>query len=84
MELYKITKGNFCLNATSDKRPHQNNLRYHIKINEKHPSYESYDRFSANERKNNLFKYLGLFSRRDDCPDKYYEESDDDSETETE
>ena len=43
-----------------------------------------YDRSSANERKNNLFKYLGLFSRRDNCPDKYYEETDEDSETETE
>ena len=37
MELYKITKGNFCLNAT-----------------------------------------------KDNCPDKYYEETDEDSETETE
>ena len=49
-----------------------------------HDLCESYDRFSANERKNNLFKYLGLFSRRDNCPDKYYEETDEDSETETE
>ena len=36
------------------------------------------------KEKNNLFKYLGLFSRRDNCPDKYYEETDEDSETETE
>ena len=49
-----------------------------------HDLCESYDRFSANERKNNLFKYLGLFFRRDNCPDKYYEETDEDSETETE
>ena len=36
------------------------------------------------KEKNNLFEYLGLFSRRNNCPDKYYEESDEDSETETE
>ena len=39
MELYKITKGNFCLNATKDKRPHENNLRFHIRINDKHYEY---------------------------------------------
>ena len=45
---------------------------------------QSYDSFSALERKEHLIKYLGLFSRRDNCPDEYYEESDEDSETVTE
>ena len=36
MDLYKITKGNFALNATRDIRPHENNLRFHIKIDEKY------------------------------------------------
>ena len=39
MELYKITKGNFALNATRDIRPHENNLRFHIKIDEKYYEY---------------------------------------------
>ena len=33
--------------------------------------------FSESERKLNLFKYLGLFSRRDAIPDQYYEDPDD-------
>ena len=37
---------------------------------------ESFDNFSEYERKVNLFKYLGLFSRRDAIPDQYYEDSD--------
>ena len=32
MQIYKITKGNFALEKTRDKRPHENNLRFHIKI----------------------------------------------------
>ena len=39
--------------------------------------YESFDNFSESERKLNLFKYLGLFSRRDAIPDQYYEDPDD-------
>ena len=38
---------------------------------------ESFDNFSESERKLNLFKYLGLFSRRDAIPDQYYEDPDD-------
>ena len=33
--------------------------------------------FSESERKLKLFKYLGLFSRRDAIPDQYYEDPDD-------
>ena len=32
MQIYKITKGNFALENTRDIRPHENNLRFHIKI----------------------------------------------------
>ena len=32
---------------------------------------EAFDNFSESERKLNLFKYLGLFSRRDAIPDQY-------------
>merc|ERR1711911_246176 len=32
---------------------------------------EAFDNFSKSERKLNLFKYLGLFSRRDAIPDQY-------------
>ena len=39
MELYFVTKGNFCLDKTRDIRPHENNLRFHFKINEKHYEY---------------------------------------------
>ena len=35
---------------------------------------EAFDNFSEPERKLNLFKYLGLFSRRDAIPDQYYED----------
>ena len=38
---------------------------------------EAFDNFTESERKLNLFKYLGLFSRRDAIPDQYYEDSDD-------
>ena len=38
---------------------------------------EAFDNFSEPERKLNLFKYLGLFSRRDAIPDQYYEDHDD-------
>ena len=35
MQIYKITKGNFALEKTRDIRPHENNLRFHIKIEDK-------------------------------------------------
>ena len=38
---------------------------------------KNFDKFSESERKENLFKYLGLFSRRDAIPDEYFEDSDD-------
>ena len=38
---------------------------------------EAFDNFSESERKLNLFKYLGLFSRRDAISDQYYEDPDD-------
>ena len=38
---------------------------------------EAFDNFSESERKRNLFKYLGSFSRRDAIPDQYYEDPDD-------
>ena len=38
---------------------------------------EAFDNFTESERKLNLFKYLGLFSRRDAIPDQYYEDTDD-------
>ena len=38
---------------------------------------EAFDNFSESERKLKLFKYLGLFSRRDAIPDQYYEDPDD-------
>ena len=37
---------------------------------------QAFDNFSKSERKLHLFKYLGLFSRRDAIPDQYYEDSD--------
>ena len=36
---------------------------------------EAFDNLSESERKLNLFKYLGLFSRRDAIPDQYYDGS---------
>ena len=39
MQLYKITKGNFALENTRDVRPHENNLRFHIKIEDKYYEY---------------------------------------------
>ena len=39
MEIYKITKGNFCLDRMRDSRPHENNLRFHIKLNGKYYEY---------------------------------------------
>ena len=39
MDLYKITKGNFALENTRDIRPHENNLRFHIKIETKYYEY---------------------------------------------
>ena len=38
---------------------------------------ESFDNFSESERKLHLFKYLGLFSRRNAIPDQYFEDPDD-------
>ena len=32
---------------------------------------EAFDNFSESERKLNLFKYLGVFARRDAIPDQY-------------
>ena len=94
-----MTKGNFALNATREIRPHENNLRFHIKIDEKYyefaidqinkttvnircvvgktknsPKCDSFDHFNGSERKQNLLEYLGLFSRRDSCPEEYYED----------
>ena len=39
MKIYKITKGNFALENTRDIRPHENNLRFHIKIEDKYYEY---------------------------------------------
>ena len=39
MKIYKITKGNFALENTRDIRPHENNIRFHIKIEEKYYEY---------------------------------------------
>ena len=39
MKLYKITKGNFCLEKTKEIRPHENNLRFHIEIDGKYFEY---------------------------------------------
>ena len=39
MQIYKITKGNFALEKTRDIRPHENNLRFHIKIEDKYYEY---------------------------------------------
>ena len=39
MKLYKITKGNFCLDKTKEKLPHENNLWFHVEINEKFYEY---------------------------------------------
>ena len=38
---------------------------------------EAFDNFSESESKLYLFKYLGLFSRRDAIPDQHYEDPDD-------
>ena len=65
MELYKIAKGNFCLNATRYERPHENNFRFHVKINDEHFEYAI----------DCINKSLGLFSRRDNCQGEYYEDS---------
>ena len=39
MQIYKITKGNFALENTRDIRQHENNLRFHIKIEDKYYEY---------------------------------------------
>ena len=50
------------------------------KVIEKFEALQTYctkfDNFSESERKENLFKYLGLFSRRDAISEDYYEDSD--------
>ena len=39
MQIYKITKGNFALENTREIRPHENNLRFRIKIEDKYYEY---------------------------------------------
>ena len=39
MKIYRITKGNVALENTRDIRPHENNLRFHIEIEEKYFEY---------------------------------------------
>ena len=39
MQIYKIMKGNFALENTRDIRQHENNLRFHIKIEDKYYEY---------------------------------------------
>ena len=39
MKLYKITKGNFCLDETKDIFAHENNLRFHVEIDGKFYEY---------------------------------------------
>ena len=50
------------------------------KVIEKFEALQKYckkiDNFSESERKENVFKYLGLFSRRDAISEDYYEDSD--------
>ena len=45
-----------------------------------HDLCDSYDKLSEIEKKNQLFKYLGLFSRKDNVPDEYYDDTDSDTE----
>ena len=45
-----------------------------------HDLCDSYDKLSEIEKKNQLFKYLGLFSRKDNVPDEYYDDTYSDTE----
>ena len=52
MKLYKIPKGNFCLDKTKDKLPHENNLRFQVEKDEKIYEYtiDSINKESINVR----------------------------------
>ena len=83
MELYFVTKGNFCLDKTRDIRPLENNLRFHFKIEEKHYEYDlcnDFDKFSGSQQKENLIRYLKSFADRDSVPENYYQAPEDDKE----
>ena len=58
MEIYKITKGNFALENTRDIRPHENNLRFHIKIEEKY--YEKFCIQQSSETQTRLSEQIFL------------------------
>ena len=60
-------------NLSVVRRPKKMTDKYEILLD----LCEAFDNFSESERKLNLFKYLGLFSRRDAIPDQYYEDPDD-------
>ena len=81
MQIYKITKGNFALENTRDIRPHENNLRFHIKIEEK---YYEYAIDNINKNTINVRCVIGkskfrqkCYARRNAIPDQYYEDHDD-------
>ena len=45
-----------------------------------HELCDLYDNLSEIEKKNQLLEYLGLFSRKDNVPDEYYDDTDSDTE----
>ena len=50
------------------------NIRCVVGKTKNSPKCDSFDHLNGSERKQNLLKYLGLFSRRDSCPEEYYED----------
>jgi len=65
MVLDFITKRNFCLDKTRKIRPHQNNLRFHFNTINMPEKLEilsdlctKFDKYSREERKDHLIRYL--------------------------
>ena len=67
MILEKITKGNFNLEFTKKTYKHENNLRFHVKIDERLPTI-AYNALSGPERQESLIQFLGKFSCTDNIP----------------
>ena len=68
MKIYRITKGNFALENTRDIRPqwtpHENNLRFHIEIEEK---YYEYAIDTINKKTINIRCVIGKSKFRNKC-----------------
>ena len=64
MILEKITKGNFNLELTKKTYKHENNLRFHVKIDERFYEYA----IDTWNKQISLIEFLGKFSCADNIP----------------